>query len=303
MSLKRLLDMPDFKEKLTPLRPKLSRKIAAPLKVEPRSNRYGMVGTAFDYLLRFELHRRVPNAAAYPLIAEQAPDIIWKGTESNGSGDLVISWLDEVDPLYGRAASIIANRVRSIVERAKKAIAAYVKFRMPNRGTQAALAAHAIRLSRLDPVIYKAPLDQRFEEEPDSQDIEDLLSLLAIVPFESLLHDKVLLLNPILSCEWGVYRADLITSDMLVDFKTTMKSEMKPDDLDQLFGYFLLARHQRQTDPTFPEIKRLALYFSRHGYLWSVDAATWIKHPQFAEVEKWFFERAKEMFGHHPNLP
>jgi hypothetical protein len=77
-------------------------------------------------------------------------------------------------------------------------------------------------------------------------------------------------------------------------FKVTAKGEMNVRDLDQLLGYYLLARNQRHLDSTFPEIKRAALYFCRHGHLWSLDATIWTEHSAFTEIEKWFFERANE---------
>jgi hypothetical protein len=64
VSLLRFLAEPDVAAKIKPLRPKLPRKIPATLKVQPRSNRFMTVGTAFDYLLRFELQRRAPHAVA-----------------------------------------------------------------------------------------------------------------------------------------------------------------------------------------------------------------------------------------------
>jgi hypothetical protein len=54
MSLTSFLDMQDVIEKVKPLRPGSPRKIDAVLRVEPRSDHYTIVGTAFDYLLRFE---------------------------------------------------------------------------------------------------------------------------------------------------------------------------------------------------------------------------------------------------------
>jgi hypothetical protein len=66
--------------------------------------------------------------------------------------------------------------------------------------------------------------------------------------------------------------------------------------VDQLLGYFLLARHRRRAEPTFPKVKRFAISFTRHGYFWVQDASLWTKHPDFPEVERWFFEHAKEVF-------
>jgi hypothetical protein len=315
MSLIGLLSLPDVRAKLKPLRPKLPRKIAAPLKVEPRSNRYGMVGTAFDYLLRFELHRRAPHAVAGVWVAECAPDRVWKngyylhlsrddkGVVSVARGSDVRVGAEGSPEELEELAKEVAGRMRQVVEKAKAACDAHLKSTLPARGEQTELAAHAIRLAKLDVVIRAVELDPTFEVAAP-EDVEDLLDLLAVVPFDALLDDKLLVLNPNFgeaSKLVGGADTDLITGDMLVDFKTTKSSELQTRDLDQLFGYYLLARHQQQIAPTFPEIKRVALYFCRHGYLWPMDVTKWTDHPQFAEVEEWFFERAKEVFGTRVN--
>jgi len=52
MSLISFINMSDVRAKLRVLHPKVARRLNTPLKVEPRSNRYALIGTAFDYLLR-----------------------------------------------------------------------------------------------------------------------------------------------------------------------------------------------------------------------------------------------------------
>ena len=89
MSLTGLIAAPDVRNKLKPLRPKLPRKIRVPLKVEPRSKSYMVVGKAFDYLLRFELQRRAPHTVAKKWVAEYAPDLIWSETDKGGFGLLM----------------------------------------------------------------------------------------------------------------------------------------------------------------------------------------------------------------------
>lgn len=296
MSLTSFLKMPEVAEKVKPLRPKLPRKISAPLKAEPRSSLYTMIGTAFDYLLRFELQRRAPHAVGQGWIADYVPDMLWKQNEKGAGGlDLLV----DADPALYIPPEEVGRLARKIVEEAKATVAAYLKAKAPNGTQQAELAAHAIRLAKLDVVFRARHLDPRFQE-ADGEDVHDLLALLSIVPFDSLLHSEVMLLNPTFgtaSALVGGADSDLITGDMLVDFKTTNRSEMQGRDLDQLFGYYLLARNRRESDPSFPEIKRLALYFSRHGFLWVQNATTWEDHPQFLEIEDWFFKRAKEVFG------
>ena len=83
------VEMPDVRAKIKPLRPKQPRKLNALIRVEPRSKRYTLVGTAFDYLLRFELERRAPHAISKPWVAEAAPDIIWRKTDTGS----IVCWI------------------------------------------------------------------------------------------------------------------------------------------------------------------------------------------------------------------
>jgi hypothetical protein len=62
MSLIPFIGRPDVVAVVKPLRPKLLRKIDAPLRVEPPRNHYVKVGTASDYLPRIELQRLTPHA-------------------------------------------------------------------------------------------------------------------------------------------------------------------------------------------------------------------------------------------------
>jgi hypothetical protein len=314
MSITHFLKMPDVRAKLKPLRPGPLRKIAGALTVEPRSKRYMVVGTAFDYLLRFELQRRAPHAVARCWVAESAPDSIWKKSDKvaffmplsrddKGVISLAARPHGDVHSIEERAqekelAQELAGRARKVIEMAKLAHAAYLKNTSPTRLDQADLAGHAIRLAKLDDIPRAGRLDSTFEEAA-AEDVEDLLALLAIVPFNALLNDKVVFLNPDFgqtSALVGGTDADLIVGDMLLDFKVTKSDKMAANYLDELLCFYLLARRHRQADPTFPVINRLALYFARHGHLWTWDATTWTEHPLFAETEEWFFGRANEVF-------
>ena len=303
MSLKSFIAMPDVRARIKPLRPQLPRKIDALLEAEPHTKSYMLVGTAFDYLLRFELQRQASHAQAERWVAESAPDLIWR--ESGGTtvfmdprrtynGDDVPSPEGDYEAVHE-----LAQRVRGIVEEAKIAVTTYLKSKRPSGTRREELASHAIRLAQLDEVYRSKRLDSQFET-VDPADVQDLIALLAIVPFDALLHKQVMLLNPTFgesSRLVGGADADLITGDMIVDFKTTKKNAMNATDLDQLLGYFLLARNQQRSDPQFPEIKKLGLYFCRHGHLWTINTDNWTDHPQFLEVEKWFLKRAGEVFG------
>ena len=103
--------------------------------------------------------------------------------------------------------------------------------------------AHALRLARLDEIVRCAFRFDSILEEPAAEDVEDLMSMLAVVPFDALLHDKDLLLNPAFgqtSQLVGGADADLIVGDMLVDIKATTSNTMQVGHLDQLLGYFFM---------------------------------------------------------------
>jgi hypothetical protein len=294
MSLKRFISDADVKAKVGQLRPKLRRKIPAPLKVEPRTNQFMLVGTAFDYLLRFELQRRAPHAVSERLIAEYAPERIWRPGFYSHLSMPKETPPDEVEAVAQRES----KRAREVVDRAKVCIADYLKMADPNQSAQAELAGWAIRLAKLDEMVRARQLNPTFEE-TESQDVEDLLGLLGVVPYEALVHPQIMRLNPTFgeaSVLVGGADADLISGDMVVDFKATKASEMQSADLDQLLGYYFLARRARQLDSAFPVINRLAIYYCRHGFLWWRPTTTWEEHPEFLAIEEWFFERAKEVF-------
>ncbi len=305
MSITSLLNIKEVTKKVTPLRPKMPRKVNAPIKAEPQSNHYAVVGTAFDYFLRFELQRQVPHAISSRLVAELVPDKLWHENENgivifpslamDSNGLLYVSNSEPDEDMVYK----VANDAKETIESAKSAIQSYVSTASPTPEFQAELASHSLRLAKLDEFYRSGKLDSNFRD-VDSRDVDDLLAILSIVPFESFLDDKLLLLNPHFaesSLLVGGADADLIVGNMLVDLKTTKQNEMRTKDLDQLLGYLILARNQREINPEFPVIDKLALYFCRHGYLWVQDVEIWTNNPEFNEIESWFLAYAEKEFG------
>lgn len=193
--------------------------------------------------------------------------------------------------------SEITRRVRAALTNATCAVEGYCQTKEPTLGERATLAAHAIRLAKLDLVCRIGTLIPDFEE-ADPDDVRDLVDLLAITPFADIVHDRILLLNPSFgdaSRAVGGADADLIVGDMLVDIKTTKDDAIKPEHLNQLLGYFLLARRHRASDPTFPVINKVGLYYSRYGYLHSFGVSSWTDHPAFPETERWFFAQIRKL--------
>lgn len=306
VSLTSFVERSEVVERLAPLRPDLPRKLTALLLVEPRTRRWGLVGTAFDYLLRFEVHRRAAGAMGRHWVAEHAPRMLREGA----AGERELRIVTEGPPVslpprggWERAA----RRAQKEVDEARFAVAEYLIAEEPRPGSLAVLAAHALRLAGLDLVYRTRVFDTRFAE-TDPADVEDLLAMLAMVPFDTLLPggSRRVLLNPLFgaaSILMGGADADLIAGDLLVDMKTSKEPSIRGKHLDQLLGYFLLARRAHREDRTFPRVRRLGLYYARRAYLWEVDASVWTDHPRFRETEGWFFRRAEEVARGEGSVP
>jgi hypothetical protein len=299
MSLTSFVARPEVLARIKPLRPKGPRRISIPLRVPPQGKRYALVGTAFDYLLRFEFPRRAPHATVRPWLAEVVPRLMLKNPVPIAIDlKLDLSLSPESREIIGRTVIDVAQRAHRVVENAKRDVAAFQKRRdVPDGDAIATLAGHAFRLAKLDGYYRAGRFDPTFEDAP-AEDVENLVNLLTLVPFDQLTHPEVLILNPTFgeaSQDVGGADGDLIAGDMLVDIKTVKEATVDSTTLDQLLGYLLLARRHRQKEQAFPEIKRVGVYFSRHGHLWTAPATDWTLHPDFAELERWFFERAGQV--------
>ena len=64
--------------------------------------------------------------------------------------------------------------------------------------------------------------------------------------------------------------ADIIAGDMLIDIKTTIKDKFNTDHYRQLVGYWALSLLGGVDGLPGHEVKRLGVYFSRHGVLRTV---------------------------------
>lgn len=295
MSLTDFLKRGDVADRIKPFRPEV-RWSNFPLKVPRVYANPSLTGTAFDYLLRFELQRRAPHAEHRPWVAEFVPTLLAPSVIRGRDAGLVF--------LGGNGVYIptdeLADRVTTVCVRARAAVDAHVKVSDPSPEGLRGIAAWAARLAKIDGIYRRNEVDATFEEAP-SDLVEELVDLLAVVPFDGLIHPDRMLLNPTFgaaSALVGSADADLISGDTLLDFKTTKSSEVRGEHMDQLFGYFLLNRRAG-----FPEVKRVGLYFSRYGRTRFGETAAWTERPDFEETERWFFERAEDVFGSKSAAP
>lgn len=295
MSLTSFVKGPDVRAMLKPLRPDIPRKIEAPLLAPPRSGRTQIIGIGFDYLFRFEVQRRYSAARHQHWVADNAP-LMLRGADIPG-GELQIIEPGS-PPMLSRPPggfARIARKVDRLLDEIHDAVDAHVSARNPDPVAMRSIAAHAMRLARLDLVYRARVLDLGFAN-AELDDVEDLLAMIEVVPWNAFATEGRILLNPTFgqaSAIVGGADADLIWGDLLVDLKSTKDEKIKPEYFDQLLGYFLLARRNRRKQRSFPQVKRVGLYFARRAHLLTFPVETWTAHPTFKTIERDFFALAE----------
>ncbi len=277
MSLKSFVRLKDVRERLdAQLRipsPGNQRELLAPQVCRNAS----LVGTAFDYLLRFRAEK-LNHATRAEWVAERAV------RERGGPAA-------RVDGLhYRRRFSRIVDKARDILDR-------YI-FKDE---VDAELFRAALWLAQLD-VLGRTLKDSSEQEvgKTDANDVRDLQKLYAVVPPKLFKARKVCVLNPSFGRASDlVYGADadLVIDDALIEIKTVRHFRVEPDYVRQLIGYWILSRIGGITgSPWGHEVKRLGIYFSRYAYLWLFHVSTVIEAKQLPCLIAWFEKRAAQEF-------
>lgn len=280
MSVKSLIGLKEVRDRLDSISPELNRPPSLRLLAEPLTKNYTVIGTAFDYALRFELQRRNPHAVSKSWVAENAIKRIPAAARRQK-----ISKKEELR---------LTQFALTIVKDAKEFLGGYLEKAKSTKTDLRTLAKHAVGLAKLDPV-YRALYINAVQDKVNAADIQDVANLLEIVPYEVLSHPKVMLLNPTFgtySAAVGGADADLITGDLLVDVKIMQVSKLKRETVRQLIAYLILACKAREEDSSMPVIQRIGVYFSRQGYLWVTSAKDVTTHPRYADTEEWFIRYA-----------
>lgn len=235
----------------------------------PISDRYALVGTAFDYALRFYVQRLNPSAI------EPA------------------SWIAE------NAVSLLANNPilyangQAAVDGARQ----HHKVFLKNGRFTDELLTSTLRLARLD-ALYRAGVGHDAIGGIHTDDVRDLRNLLAIVESATFTARGLCLLNPTFgeaSLLVGGADADLVIDDMLIDIKTTKNFKLTSNDFQQLIGYYILHEIAGSSLST-PKgaINKLGIYVARYAYLHVFAIRELINSKTFPRFVVWFKQRASE---------
>ena len=252
-----------------------TRQTDAPIAAPQPPNNHPPTGAAFDYLARFWLKLRHPDAVTYP----------WQA--KNGILKLCM-WAHTNPQQYGwRALAALKS-----FESAEREYKAYISTRNLTEG----LLRAALRLAELD-AAYRG--NQRaavgIGVEPPDGAVADLRALWNVMVDGDLAKIRSpMRLNPDFGDATdlvGGADADIIADDILIEIKTGKNPTFSQKHFRQLAGYAAL---QRLADG--PDFREVGVYLARYGRLLTVDAEIIYGAAGFGEfLEK--FRRHAEMFG------
>jgi len=282
MSLKTFLDNKDvrarFSEEFAKPKFALKKEILAP----PVTKHYSLVGTAFDYLMRFYIKRLNPEAVTQEWVAESS-------IKSMRKIGFAFTSQRQVMPIDD---NVIAS-ANQMLSQAKKAYSNYMQSGEMNDE----LIKCTILLAQLDTYFRAGIIDEDFGT-IDEGDVTDLQRLISIVKPDSFKAKELCLLNPTFgeaSELIGGADADLVIDNTLIDIKTTMQLEFKRDHFNELIGYYTLYKIGGIPDaPVKPKIEDLGIYYSRYGELYTFPVTSVVPLSKFPSFIEWLKDRATQ---------
>ena len=252
----------------------------------PLTKRYSLIGTAFDYLLRFYLKRLNPDAVTKRWVAELSI--------SHPLSPLLTDVVVDADTgAISFTETDLTREAQWIIEQAKGVYSNY----LASGEVSDEVIESTLLLAQLDPIFRAGFIDENIGT-VHKEDVADLRNLISIVNPEVFRAQELCLLNPTFgegSKLVGGADADLAIDDTIIDVKTTKKLELQRKYFDQLIGYYVL--HEiagvGELRPK-PEITKVAIYFSRYAYLYVLDLHEIIDGRTFPDFIRWFKDRASE---------
>ncbi len=283
MSLLSFLNEQEVRDKLNEIsnpNPKLNDLI----KATSLSKNYGIVGTAFDYLLRFNVEFLNKNVEIKKneWVAENGLALLRKKHNQDTISALEVD-LSKTKESYSRfltLGAIDAELCEAVIFLSKLDI--YVR-------------------SRYDSFLnYTNEFFQMSKKILEKFDIEDLKNLYNIIEPEIFKAKNIVFLNPTFgeaSKMIGGADADLIIDSVLIDIKVTKELKLKRAYFNQLIGYYVLSMIGGINDMDH-KIEHLGIYFARHGVLWKIPTSEIASHDKFIELRDFFVKSLNGRYNH-----
>lgn len=297
MSLTSFLKNKDVKERFRQEFPRPEFKLKKEILAPPVTRRYLLVGTAFDYLMRFYLKCINPDAVTRRWVAESwplglamaIPGVAPLYSESSGKWHII----PERGGQLPEDAKRLVGICEQIVEQAKVVYSSYLASgEMTDEVIKSALL-----LAQLDPIARNLYVDENLGAIDDG-DVTDLRNLISIMNPELFKAKKLCMLNPTFgeaSRLVGGADADLLIDGALIEIKTTKTLKLDRNYFNQLIGYYILFKIGGIIDdaPSEPKIERLGIYYSRYGELCTFTVRDIVDEDRLPSFIEWFKERAE----------
>ena len=269
MSLTSILKEAKYRSMFKDRFPKPECNLSGEMLACPQTKNYAIIGTAFDYILRFYIEMTNPDVKSTVWIAEHGLNEL-----RLRSGDYIYEYAgDKMRIIKNDSGESLQNEDSDICrklyldleikyEQIRKEYKQYLNDGIMTRD----LLGGSIVLAQLDGV-YRARYINGFNpiDEKDIDDLENLLNVAKKIDFFS--TSSKCLLDPTFgqgSKLVGGADADLIIGDTLIDIKTVMQPTQKYLDVWlQIVGYYIL----NMINNDEYKIKSIGVYFSRHGML------------------------------------
>jgi hypothetical protein len=248
----------------------------------PLTKNYGIVGTAFDYLMRFYVC--YINKKLKPEPSKWVAEIALGPLSHEFSKERKLVFKDGIFQLEESPTFTF------ILDEIVKAKDYCNSFQKNGKITDEVLSS-AIFLAKLD-LNVRARIVFPDYSKIEMEDLEDLRALMKIIRRRSFKADKKVYLNPTFgagSMIVGGADADLIIDDTLIDVKVTKFLKLDREYLNQLIGYYLLSLIGGvNNNPKDPPIKNIGIYFARYGILWTIPLKALGTKKKFEEAKVWF---------------
>lgn len=233
-----------------------------PLLCPPLGANPGLVGTAFDYALRFWVQGLQPEWQAWrPMLVARLAILSMNREE-------VISQVDRAEECLQEVA--VGAEFAETHARAAVVLASYE------------VVARTGRFQDLAGVVSEEAW-------------RDVLALIRAVPGEVFRAERQLILNPRFSAagRFGGADADLVIDDLLIEVKATRHLRLQGSYLQQLTAYLVLDRLAGIVGSDLP-IRRLGVYYARHGVLQTIPVRELFRPGFLPQLVTWFDESLPE---------
>lgn len=273
MSLKKFVQNKEVREMLkeTFFKPKIE--YSKDIKAKAYCSNTGIIGTAFDYLLRFYVER------------------INEGR--------VVSGLLLVEQMVPYLHDDLRTEAIVQLKMLKESKEEFMRI----KGLNDELIITLLQISHFD-IMYRSKTVDYFPDDIGKVDIDAILEmkeLYKLLDENDWKCSQRCVLNPHFekaSLLVNGADADIILDDMLVDIKVIQQPGMSREIFNQLLGYYTLYRIGGfDKDGRFP-INRVAIYSARYGEFLKYDIESLMSNNTYSDFEDNFICKAKELYNH-----